>query len=512
MAREPFLLIAAFYLIVSGCSSPDPISESATGGGGSVTLWTEKTELFMEYPAIVVGRDARFAVHLTNIRNFQPVTAGNLSLEFALPGGYSTRATLDGPSSPGIYRPVARFERAGSYQARLILSGEGADTIAIEMLPVYASHADLPPADDETGGGELITFLKEQQWKIDFRTMAVKRESISGSIHSAGEIVPRLNGEAIVAAPFTGFVPAGENERLPVPGSSVTPGTMLAVMVPSAETPGGSEDFSSRYTDALTARDLAARDYERAKSLYAIEGISDREYQEAEAELRRTEATLGALGSIVSTGTDSAQGSAVVRFLLRAPIAGTVAGVFVVPGKQVDAGEPLFRIIDMSSVWVRVNVPVMDIGNISRPKMAWMNISGLKEPYLLTAKNGRLVSIGSAVDEDTRSVPVIFEVGNQDRRLRVGMNGEVYISTGDEHPALVVPESALIEEEGRYSVYVQVEGEAFARRDVRLGAREPDRVEILSGLRESERVVTVGAYQVRLASLSSQLPAHGHEH
>ena len=144
--------------------------------------------------------------------------------------------------------------------------------------------------------------------------------------------------------------------------------------------------------------------------------------------------------------------------------------------------------------------------------MAWMNISGLAEPYLLTAKNGRRVSSGSAVDDDTRSVPVIFQVGNQERRPRVGMNGEVYSSTGDEHPALVVPESALIEEEGRYSVYVQVEGEAFARRDVRLGAREPDRVEILSGLRELERVVTVGAYQVRLASLSSQLPAHGHEH
>ena len=156
----------------------------------------------------------------------------------------------------------------------------------------------------------------------------------------------------------------------------MTPGTLLAVMVPSAETPGGSEDFSSRYTDALTARDLAARDYERAKSLYAIEGISDREYQEAEAELRRTEATLGALGSIASPGTDSAQGAADVRFLQRAPIAGTVAGVFVVPGKQVGAGKPLFRIIDMSSVWVRDNVPVMEIGDVTRPKMAWMNIPG----------------------------------------------------------------------------------------------------------------------------------------
>ena len=512
MARQPILMLVALFFIVFGCGTPDPTPDSASGGGGSVTLWTGKTELFMEYPPIVVGRDARFAVHLTYIRNFQPVTAGNLTLEFALPDGYSTRATADGPSSPGIYRPVARFERSGIYRAKFILAGEVRDTIAIDEIPVYASDADLPPSDDEVGGGELITFLKEQQWKIEFRTLAVGREPISGSIHSAGEIIPRLNGEAIVAAPFTGFVPAGENEYLPVPGSSVTLGTKLAVMVPSAETPGGSEDFASRYTDALTNRDLAARDYQRAKSLHAIEGISDREYQEAEADLRRAEATLGALGSIESTGTDSAPGSTGGRFLLRAPIAGTVAGVFVTPGKQVNAGEPLFRIIDMSSVWVRVNVPVMEIGEVSRPKMAWMNISGLNEPYLLTAENGRLVSVGSAVDEHTRSVPVIFEVRNADRRLRVGMNGEVYISTGEEHLALVVPESALIEEEGRYTVYVHVEGEAFARRDVRLGAREVDRVEVLEGLTEGERVVTIGAYQVRLASLSSQLPAHGHEH
>jgi multidrug efflux pump subunit AcrA (membrane-fusion protein) len=69
-----------------------------------------------------------------------------------------------------------------------------------------------------------------------------------------------------------------------------------------------------------------------------------------------------------------------------------------------------------------------------------------------------------------------------------------------------------MEEEGRYSVFVHSEGESFVKREVTLGAREKDRVEILKGLEEDERVVTVGAYQVRLASMSSQLPAHGHEH
>jgi multidrug efflux pump subunit AcrA (membrane-fusion protein) len=75
-----------------------------------------------------------------------------------------------------------------------------------------------------------------------------------------------------------------------------------------------------------------------------------------------------------------------------------------------------------------------------------------------------------------------------------------------------VPSSAIVDDAGRPIVFVQVEGEAFERRPVTLGAREGDRVQVLAGVKPGEHIVTRGAYLVRLASLSTSVPAHGHVH
>ncbi len=498
-------------VLFSGCGQQEESSKPETKGGGSVTIWTNKSELFMEYPALIKGKEARFAVHLTWSSDFKAVTEGELTLEFTSQDGSLVSASAEGPTSPGIFRPKVTFHQAGIYSLTMIVKGAETDTLHIEEIPVFASEAEIPD-EGETSGEQLITYLKEQQWKTDFRTELVRNERISNTIHAAGEIVPKVNGEAIVAAPFTGYIPAEKNLQLPVPGSFVGRGTVLASMMPSAETPGGSENYSSRFTNAETEKNLASREYERAKKLYSIQGISEKELQEAESEYRRAVATYNALSSYLQTKNDSVLYSLDNGFQLTAPIDGKISEIFIVPGKQVSAGEPLFRIINTSEVWVHVHVPVNDIGKISQPKKAWMQISGIDEPLPIDEQNGKLISVGNIVDELTRTVSVIFQVKNVQDKLRIGMIGEVYISTGAEREALVVPETALIEEEGRYSVYVHVEGEAFARREVQLGARETNRVEIVSGILEGERVVTVGAYQVRLASLSSQLPAHGHEH
>ena len=78
--------------------------------------------------------------------------------------------------------------------------------------------------------------------------------------------------------------------------------------------------------------------------------------------------------------------------------------------------------------------------------------------------------------------------------------------------ALVVPVSALVDEDGRAVAFVQVSGETFEKRDLTLGIRDGAFVQVLSGLAEGERVVTKGAYAIRLASVSTTIPAHGHAH
>ena len=119
---------------------------------------------------------------------------------------------------------------------------------------------------------------------------------------------------------------------------------------------------------------------------------------------------------------------------------------------------------------------------------------------------------GASSNAATRAVPLVYEAANPDGRLRVGLARSVLVETGRADDALAVPESALVDEEGRPVAFVQLSGETFEKRDLKLGIRDAGFAQVLDGLRAGERVVTKGAYAVRLASVSTSLPAHGHSH
>lgn len=509
MAIFHLFIFTIITTLIAGCNRSNEKAEPDKQTGGSVTIWTTKSELFMEHPALIVGEEIRFAVHLTWLSNFKPVTAGKLSLEFSSDDGHRRVASEEKPASAGIYRPIVKFDRPGTYHLTMTIDGAVRDTLHVEGLHVYASASDARTEEDAVVGEQQIIFLKEQQWKIDFRTEPVLRKSLSGTLRAACEIVPRVNSEAIVCAPFTGTIQIDQNPMLPVVGAYVIRHTRLVQMLPSAETPGGSENFASRFVEARTEREIARQDLSRAKRLFDTQIISEKEYQYAEAAFKRADATLTLLSKNIQSNEEDADEEV---FTLKAPLTGTIVEAHVVPGKHVDAGEPLYRIIDTRSVWIRASIPSTEIGKLTRPNRAWLYAAGDDNPFAIDEQNGKLVSIASAIDPTTRTFPVIFEVRNTDEKLRIGMFGEIIIATGKEKEALVVPESALLEEEGRYSVFVHSEGEAFIKRDVTLGDRNGNFVEIQSGLSAGERVVTVGAYQVRLASLSSEIPVHGHTH
>jgi multidrug efflux pump subunit AcrA (membrane-fusion protein) len=117
------------------------------------------------------------------------------------------------------------------------------------------------------------------------------------------------------------------------------------------------------------------------------------------------------------------------------------------------------------------------------------------------------------VDPITRTVPVLFEVDNPKRQLKINLFAEVALYTGDAVDGLAVPSEALIDSDGTPVLYVQVEGEAFVERSVQTGIVDGGYTQITSGLEAGEHVVVVGAYQVRLASLSTSVPTgHGHAH
>jgi hypothetical protein len=167
----PFAFIIALLI---GCSRVADENQTEPSGG-SVTLWTSTSELFMEYPALVVGQEARFAIHLTWLSDFKPVTEGRLDLLFTSDDGTRKQTSAERPTSPGIFRPTITFDTPGTYRMTMILDGRSRDTLHVDGIHVFASASEVPPETESLQAEQLITFLKEQQWKIDFRAEPVVR-------------------------------------------------------------------------------------------------------------------------------------------------------------------------------------------------------------------------------------------------------------------------------------------------------------------------------------------------
>jgi len=194
---------------------------------------------------------------------------------------------------------------------------------------------------------------------------------------------------------------------------------------------------------------------------------------------------------------------------IKSPISGTVAESFVAGGKSVEAGQPLFRVVNTSTVWLKAAIPVTEIGRLRNLAGSFFTVPGLDGRF----KPSRLVTINNVVDPTTRMVAVLFSVPNGGARLKVGMFADVFIPAGRAEKSLTLPEEAFFEDEGKFFVFVQKEGETFERSEVKTVIRGGGQVQILSGVTADERVVTKGGYYVKLASMSSRLPqGHGHDH
>lgn len=174
--------------------------------------------------------------------------------------------------------------------------------------------------------------------------------------------------------------------------------------------------------------------------------------------------------------------------------------------------QEIVRIVDLDRVWVSVQVPEAAAARLAELKSVEVDVPGESVPVTLPGMRGRIVRQGFQVDPETRRIPVILEVNNPNRLLRLGQVVNARLILGVVQPRLAVPGTALVEDGGQTVVYVHETGEGFSRRPVQAGLAGGGYTSILQGLAPGDRVVSRGAYAIRLASLSSQVPAHGHVH
>jgi cobalt-zinc-cadmium efflux system membrane fusion protein len=482
-------LLAAASIVGLGCGREEPAA--AEPAGGAITLWTDSIELFMEHPALIVGAPDKFAIHLTAISDFAPLRSGRITLRFQpRDGGAPLIVVQDTPRAPGIYGPSPSFTKPGLYDLTLLVnSPQARDSLLVPGLRVYATAAEAPI---DTGGPETgISFLKEQQWKTPgFRTVFALSGALSGSIEASGVIGPAGGRHAEIAAPIAGLIDAASVATTPAPGQRVARGQVLAYITPSLGESGAS------YADARARLREAQDEYERARRLVAAEAAPARRLHEAEIRLQAAREALSGIGG---------EGG---RVAIRSPISGEVTRRAALPGARVEAGTSLFTVVDPSVVWLTVNVPAFAAAGVSRNSMATFTTEGAPEAHAAR----RIVSVGSVIDPVSRTLPIIYEVTNPTGVIKVGANARALVRTAGQREGVIIPTSAIIDDNGKPVVYVQVEGETFERRDVVVIGRDGNLSLLLSGVQRGERVVSGAPYQVRLASLSTAVPAQGHAH
>ena len=481
-----------------------------------VTHWTEKTELFMEYPPLVAGQEALYAVHLTRLSDFSAMNTGRPRIEFTPESG-GAPVVLQGnePTRPGVFRVQAASPSAGRYRwALLVDAPELTDRHDLGMVTVFGDQATAV-ADAEKHAAEdptAITYLKEPQWTNGFGTVQVTAAELRRAIRVPAVIEPLTGGEAVVSAPADGrFV----SNTLPAVGTRVSAGQELGRLQPRA----GGGDATDRATlaaavaEAQVSVEAARAELTRAERLLAERAVPSRRVDDAkravqiaEARLTAAQARLAQRDEALGTGGGAAGGNS---FVLRAPIAGVVAEVFAALGAAYAEGAALFRIVRTDRVELQAHIPASDAPLGAAVNDIAVEIPGRPDPLVVDADHMHYAGI---IDPRTRALPVQFDVDNRAGHLLIGQSLTAVLYTGRRERMLTVPKDAVLMEAGRPYVFVQTGGESFSRRSIEIAARDGDLIGVRTGVKPGERVVTRGAYDVQLASAAGGLPAEGHVH
>lgn len=346
--------------------------------------------------------------------------------------------------------------------------GAASRTPALLALAIVAAACGGP-----SGEAEAREATVRQQGDVDVVVRAVRRLARPTYVSVSGEVEGRRTVNV-------GFQVAGVVATVPVDeGDAVDAGGVLAEL--------DQEPYRLGLQAAEATADLARDALKRSRQLETGNTIPPADFVKVEVGVRQAEAQEG-----------------LARKQLRdtrlvSPIDGIVARRGVQPGEQVGPGHPVFTIVQVNQVQVRVGVPEAEIGRIRTGQTATVSIPALAGESF----EGRVRVVGIAADPVSRTYVVRLNVANPERVLRPGMIAEVRIQDGGRINALTLPgESIVRDAAGAPFVYVYDKSDGRVRtRSVTVGSVLGREVEITSGLTGTEQVVVGGQHRLRAGAV-----------
>ena len=475
--------------------SEDPHAPEIEYPTASFTAWTDKTEFFVEYPVLAVGKTSRFAAHFSSMLSFKPITKGRCKVEILHNDISIDTGEINNPGSPGIFIPEITPSKAGEYDLVFYLTNEDiSDTIVINNVSVYKSEDDAIQnflVDDEEGD---VAFSKEQAWKIDFALAPVKMKTVQNIIRTSGEVLPIESDEASISATTSGIVIFKSSSL--IEGQNIGKGNSLFVVNNDKMV---SSNLSEKYAVLKANLLQSQKNLERSKDLLSKGIISQKKYDE-----RNRQYEVDLAGYETMTKNYSSGG-----MTLKAPITGILKNLHVANGQYVSEGQSIATISRNKHLLIEAEVSQKYFEDIPKIVSANIKLPWKDKVTSIDEYNGKLVATAPIAKD--HYVPVLFKIDNKGDIIP-GTYLDIYLKTSDETQELVIPKSALLREYDMYFVYVMTAGESFEKRNISIGIDDGKMIQVLSGLTENEMVVTKGVYAIKMASMSSTIPAHGHEH
>ena len=311
-------------------------------------------------------------------------------------------------------------------------------------------------------------------------------------ILTSGQVMAAQGSETTLVAASSGVVSFSQTVT---EGMAVGKGTELLSI--SAENLQDGDPV----TRARITYERAKEEYERAEKLIGDRIVSEKEFNALKENYENARVAYEALSP-----SEDGRGAAV-----KSPISGFVKSCMVREGDYVTVGQPLLSVSQTRRLMLRAEVSERHYARLSRISSANFRTSYGDKTYSLDRLNGRLLSCGKMSGDSSYYIPVTFEFDNRGD-IVPGSFAEVYLLSGERQGVISLPLSALTEEQGLNFVYVQLDAEGYRKQEVKTGASDGSRIEILSGLKAGDKVVVQGAIHVKLASASNSIPGHTHNH
>ena len=436
--------------------------------------------------------------------------------------------------------------------AALLIFALGTAALAFFLPPsqtrVIAEISPNATVENPANQLETKTVLpvpKESQILFGIKTEPVSSRQITGGLKTTGIVRARPDAKAVVVPPVAGRIVLREGITL---GSAVGRGEQIGYVEQVLDVSGQTAleqqrldveaqqrdvearrldikntvlqlqsqqaDFRAKANQARTQLAQANRELQRSENLVEVGAVPKKRLEEAQTAVKVAEQEISSAEQQVKLLENQIKqanaGQTIFRaptvrqpnktFPLTAPVTGIINEIKATSGQQVETGTEILSLANLSTVLLEAQVFEKDLPVVRESTRASFTASALSnEVYNIGTADGdgRLVSIGQTVNEQTRTVSVIYEVKNPTNRLRDGMFVEITVDTSGNQTVLAVPKKAVVTEQGQSFVFVFDGGETFEKRPVALGVEGADFYEIKSGLKEGERVVTEGIYQLR---------------